>query len=65
VRDRAAQRRVPGPCAERCGPALDRTGDISLMIAQMKKLIVIALAALGGYLVYRMLNSEYRAPRAS
>lgn len=35
------------------------------MIAQMKKLIVIALAALGGYLVYRMLNSEYRAPRAS
>jgi hypothetical protein len=35
------------------------------MMAEMKKVIVIALAALGGYLVYRMLSSEYRAPDPS
>ena len=32
------------------------------IIMQMKKLIVITLAAVGGAAVYKLLNSDYRPP---
>ena len=32
------------------------------MITAMKKLIIIALAAAGGVVVYKLLNSEYKPP---
>ena len=31
-------------------------------IAEMKKLILIAIAAMGGTMVYKLLNAEYTPP---
>lgn len=33
------------------------------MIAEMKKLILVVVAAMGGAMVYKLLNSEYSPPR--